>query len=232
MILLIVGQESLFTPRLSLSFGHLLASDFLLWLLSLWFWWGLGVSIQVQQISEKGEWFFINPSSKVNPHTFIHLFCSFNKRHNKSTAHGTLMSMILDVTDFFFPSIHAFKAGMAKKKKKKEAMATHSSTLAWRIPTDRGAWWAIIHGVSKSQIWLKWLSTAHALEEHYAKHMGKHKSESHLNPCSQGIASLLKKMRHTFQWFSWKKECENPGKQPKEFLTVWGDGYFQLQERK
>ena len=119
MILLIVGQESLFTPRLSLSFGHLLASDFLLWLLSLWFWWGLGVSIQVQQISEKGEWFFINPSSKVNPHTFIHLFCSFNKRHNKSTAHGTLMSMILDVTDFFFPSIHAFKEGMAKKKKKK-----------------------------------------------------------------------------------------------------------------
>ena len=70
------------------------------WLLSLWCWWGLGVSIQVQQISEKGKWFFINPSSKVNPHKFINLFCSFNKSHNKSTAHGTLMSMILDVTDF------------------------------------------------------------------------------------------------------------------------------------
>ena len=26
-------------------------------------------------------------------------------------------------------------------------MATHSSILAWRIPTDRGAWWATVHGV-------------------------------------------------------------------------------------
>ena len=32
-----------------------------------------------------------------------------------------------------------------------EGMATHSSILAWRIPMDGGAWWAIIHEVSKSQ---------------------------------------------------------------------------------
>ena len=32
-----------------------------------------------------------------------------------------------------------------------ECMATHSSILAWRIPTDRGAWWATVHGVTKSQ---------------------------------------------------------------------------------
>ena len=31
-----------------------------------------------------------------------------------------------------------------------EGMATHFSTLAWRIPTDRGAWQATVHGVSKS----------------------------------------------------------------------------------
>ena len=29
-------------------------------------------------------------------------------------------------------------------------METHSSILAWRIPTDRGAWWATVHGVTKS----------------------------------------------------------------------------------
>ena len=34
-------------------------------------------------------------------------------------------------------------------------MATHSSILAWRIPKDRRAWQAIVHGVSKSQIQLK-----------------------------------------------------------------------------
>ena len=27
----------------------------------------------------------------------------------------------------------------------------HSSILAWRIPTDRGAWWATARGVAKSR---------------------------------------------------------------------------------
>ena len=32
-----------------------------------------------------------------------------------------------------------------------EGMATHSSILAWRIPMDREAWWATVHGATKSQ---------------------------------------------------------------------------------
>ena len=32
-----------------------------------------------------------------------------------------------------------------------KGMATHSSILAWKIPTDREAWWATVHGVAKSQ---------------------------------------------------------------------------------
>ena len=36
-----------------------------------------------------------------------------------------------------------------------EGMATHSSILAWTIPMDREAWWAIVHGVTKNQTWLK-----------------------------------------------------------------------------
>ena len=32
-----------------------------------------------------------------------------------------------------------------------EGIATHSSILAWRIPMDRGAWRAIVHGVTKSR---------------------------------------------------------------------------------
>ena len=27
-----------------------------------------------------------------------------------------------------------------------ESMATHSSILAWRIPMDKGTWWATVHG--------------------------------------------------------------------------------------
>ena len=31
----------------------------------------------------------------------------------------------------------------------KEGIATHSSILAWRIPKNGGAWWAVVHGVTK-----------------------------------------------------------------------------------
>ena len=31
-----------------------------------------------------------------------------------------------------------------------EGMATHSSIFAWRIPMDRGAWQATVHGITKS----------------------------------------------------------------------------------
>ena len=31
-----------------------------------------------------------------------------------------------------------------------EAMATHSSILAWRIPMDKGAWWATVHRITNS----------------------------------------------------------------------------------
>ena len=43
-----------------------------------------------------------------------------------------------------------------------EGMASPSSILAWRIPTDRGAWWVEVHAVSKSQ---KQLSL-HRIYEH------------------------------------------------------------------
>ena len=39
-----------------------------------------------------------------------------------------------------------------------EGMATHSSILAWRIPMDRGTWWATVHRVTNSQTQLKRLS--------------------------------------------------------------------------
>ena len=36
-----------------------------------------------------------------------------------------------------------------------ESMATHSSILAWRIPVDRGAWRATVHGIANSRRLLK-----------------------------------------------------------------------------
>ena len=39
-----------------------------------------------------------------------------------------------------------------------EEVATHPSILPWRIPLDRGAWWATAQTLTKSQTQLKWLS--------------------------------------------------------------------------
>ena len=30
-----------------------------------------------------------------------------------------------------------------------EGIETHSSILAWKIPMDRGAWWATVHRVTE-----------------------------------------------------------------------------------
>ena len=37
---------------------------------------------------------------------------------------------------------------------REKGTATHSSILAWRMPMDRGAWRATVHGVVKSRTWL------------------------------------------------------------------------------
>ena len=39
---------------------------------------------------------------------------------------------------------------LGRKDPLEECMATHSSILAWRIPTDRGAWQATVHGVTQT----------------------------------------------------------------------------------
>ena len=44
-----------------------------------------------------------------------------------------------------------------------KGMAIHSSILAWRIPMDRGVWWATVHGVAESDT-TEQLSAAHSME--------------------------------------------------------------------
>ena len=52
-------------------------------------------------------------------------------------------------------------------------MASHSSTLAWKIPWNGGAWWAAVHGVAKSRTRLSnfiFTFLCHALEKEMATH--------------------------------------------------------------
>ena len=46
-----------------------------------------------------------------------------------------------------------------------EGMATHCSILAWTIPMDRGAWRAIVPGVTKSQTRLSDYATLSSVED-------------------------------------------------------------------
>ena len=43
-----------------------------------------------------------------------------------------------------------------------ESMATHSNILAWRIPMDRGAWWATVHMVTELDM-TEQISIAHSI---------------------------------------------------------------------
>ena len=79
-------------------------------------------------------------------------------------------STFCDSDSFFFQRFHVWASLVAQMVKNlpvlretwvrflgwedclEEGMATDSSILAWRIPMDRGIWWATVHGVAKSQI--------------------------------------------------------------------------------
>ena len=50
-----------------------------------------------------------------------------------------------------------------------EGMATHSSILAWRIPMDRGAWWAAVYGVAQRWTRLKRLSSSSSSSSSYLR---------------------------------------------------------------
>ena len=47
----------------------------------------------------------------------------------------------------------------------RKEMATRSRILAWKIPWDSGAWWAIVHGVAKNQTQLSNWAGTHASGE-------------------------------------------------------------------
>ena len=66
-----------------------------------------------------------------------------------------LFQMILEkALLLFILPIFLFPNGLLEKE-----MATHSSIFSWRIPMDKGTWWATVHRVTKSWTQLKELNT-------------------------------------------------------------------------
>ena len=59
-----------------------------------------------------------------------------------------------------------------------EEMATHSSILVWKIPLDREAWWATVHGVAKTRTWLSRHSLIHGVGPWAGNQWASHKTTS------------------------------------------------------
>ena len=60
-----------------------------------------------------------------------------------------------------------------------EEMATHSSILAGKTPMDRGAWWAMVHGVTKSWTLLSDSTHTHTCHLETDAHITNHRHTHH-----------------------------------------------------
>ena len=68
-------------------------------------------------------------------------------------------------TDVSLPTCQGDTRRYQKKQmRKQEGLSTHSSILTWRIPMDRGAWRATVHGVAQSKILPNRVSTHAGIE--------------------------------------------------------------------
>ena len=68
-----------------------------------------------------------------------------------ATHSSILQASLLAQTVKKLPAIQVMQVrSLGREDPLEEDMATHSSILAWRIPMDRGAWQATVHGVAKS----------------------------------------------------------------------------------
>ena len=77
------------------------------------------------------------------------LLCLYSRGSHKSCLVTEAKDMSL-----WYTVTWSFSGGARGKEP-----AYKSSILAWRIPMDRGAWWATVHRVTKSRTRLKRLST-------------------------------------------------------------------------
>ena len=70
-------------------------------------------------------------------------------------------------------------------------MATHSSILAWKIPTDGGTWKATVHGAPKS-----WTQLSYFIRFYTCSHLTLAASE---------------KVRYRYYWTYWAKAIKVQG---------------------
>ena len=96
---------------------------------------------------------------------FFSRICGFPSKHKYITITNTILishdSSLVAQTVKNVPAMWEVWVGsLGWEDPLKEGMATHSNILAWRIPTDREAWWAAVYGVAELDLTER-LSTQH-----------------------------------------------------------------------
>ena len=89
----------------------------------------------------------LSGSATLTPHLFYFIFSA-----PISFSLCFLTSPFLSLSLFFFDVLSRLSSSVEKLLYTyllEKEMETHSNILAWEIP-DRGAWWAVVHGVTKS----------------------------------------------------------------------------------
>ena len=95
-----------------------------------------------------------------------------------------------------------------------EGMATNSSILAWRIPMDREAWQATLHGVAKKSDATEWLRTILSKTIRSQRGGAAHRGENyrwrplviclsiqlHLVSCYSGSLQSMRTQRVEYDW--------------------------------
>ena len=68
--------------------------------------------------------------------------------HSRASQEALVVKSLLSVQETQEPQVQS----LDWEDPPEEAMAAHSSILAWTIPMDRGPWWATVHGITESDM--------------------------------------------------------------------------------
>ena len=113
-----------------------------------------------------------------------------------------------------------------------EGMAAHSSILAWKIPTDRGAWWAMVHGVAERDMteWYHSTAPGHGTDTWgHTQRWGWNHSRApgavHLRQRNWNLSTQLHSQYAKTPWLAWYEKWKWKSPSHVRLMPEYWSGY-------